>query len=728
MTPVDLVWLVPALPLAAMLIIFFGTRMVEIAVQPRPAAVPAPTDHGGHGGHGPADAATTPDTEAGHDATDQTAHTTHGAAAAGGGHGEHGGHTPFWPMLSSIIGVSALLLSFALSLLILWQFLDVNGDVFHTKNLIATGKDIHLYNWFTIGSLNYSIDFRVDTLTVVMLLVVTGVSTLVHLYSIGYMAGDPGYSRFYIELALFTVAMLILVLGANFLVLFIGWELVGLSSYLLVGFWFYHNPPPPGSEVPYPPPAQLKAFVTTRLGDFGFLIGILILFTATGTFNFIELNTKTQAMDKGLLTLAMILVFCGAVGKSAQFPLHVWLPDAMAGPTPVSALIHAATMVAAGVYLVARLFPIYEGVAGPQALAVVGYTGAFTALFAATIALTQNDIKGVLAYSTISQLGYMFAGLAVADTNTVGMYHLFTHAFFKALLFLGSGSVIHAIGAQDMRKMGGLARFMPWTAGTILVATLAISGIPPFSGFWSKDPIITTALEKGNYIIYGLTLFTAFLTAFYMFRLFILTFGGQGSFLGLWGGHDQYRGDAHPRESPRVMTFPLVVLALATILIGLAGFAGFNQGFAWFLNHGVNVDFPVAPALDANTFIGVGAGVLGILLAIAVYGYGLRLNVALASSAVTRPIYRLLYRRYFLDELYLWLIRVVVLGLSNLCALFDAYVIDGIVNGSARAVRGLGNITRRSETGILQNYGAAIFGGAMIILILVFVATGAIGR
>src|SRR5579859_6351480 len=405
MTPVDLVWLVPALPLAAMLIIFFGTRMAEIAARPRPAAVPAPA---GHGGHGFADAAATPDTEAGHEATEH-ATDDHGAAAAGG-HGEHGGHTPFWPMLSSIIGVGALLLSFLLSLAILWQFLDVNGDVFHTqsRHLLEKGMDLHLYNWFTIGSLNYSIDLRVDTLTVVMLVVVTGVSFLVHLYSVGYMAGDPGYSRFYIELALFTVSMLILVLAANFLVLFIGWELVGLSSYLLIGFWFYHAPPEPGSEVPYPPPAALKAFVTTRLGDFGFLIGILILFTTTGTFQFTTLNTATAHVNQATITLAMILVFCGAVGKSAQFPLHVWLPDAMEGPTPVSALIHAATMVAAGVYLVARLFPIYAAVAGPQSLMVVGFVGGFTALFAATIALVQNDIKRVLAYSTVSQLGYMF--------------------------------------------------------------------------------------------------------------------------------------------------------------------------------------------------------------------------------------------------------------------------------------------------------------------------------
>src|SRR5689334_9500069 len=607
--PVQYAWLVPALPLAAMLIIFFGTRMVEIAVQPRTAAVPAPA---GHGGHGPADAAASPDTEAGHDATATHATDDHGAAA--GGHGEHGGTTPFWPMISSIIGVGALLLSFLLSLAILFQFL---GDA----NLLAKGRDLHLYNWFTIGSLSYSIDFRVDTLTVVMLLVVTGVSFLVHLYSIGYMAGDPGYSRFYIELALFTVSMLILVLGANFLVIFIGWELVGLSSYLLIGFWFYHNPPPPGSEVPYPPPAQVKAFVTTRLGDFGFLIGILILFTATGTFNFIELNTKTQAMDKGLLTLAMILVFCGAVGKSAQFPLHVWLPDAMAGPTPVSALIHAATMVAAGVYLVARLFPIYAGVAGPQALEVVGYIGGFTALFAATIALTQNDIKKVLAYSTISQLGYMFVGLAVADTNATGMFHLVTHAAFKALLFLGSGCVILAAHhIQNMRQMGGMARFMPITAPTMLLATLSISGIPPFSGFWSKDPIIGAAFEYaqangGNYWLYGMTAFTAFLTAFYMFRLYFMTFGGRGgSFAGFWSGA-QYRGEGEPHEAPWMMWLPLAILAVPTVILG---FWSINSGFANYLT-GENIPY-TNPFTETLTYTGIAVAVVGIALAWLMYG------------------------------------------------------------------------------------------------------------
>src|SRR5262249_3277587 len=387
--------------------------------------------------------------------------------------------------------------------------------------------------WFSFGPLQYNIDFRVDPLTVVMLIVVTSVSMLVHLYSYGYMRHDDSFSRFFTELALFTVSMLILVLAANFLVIFIGWELVGLSSYLLIGFWFYDKKPEVqiegDAEKPYPPPSQVKAFVTTRLGDFGFLIGILILFFQTNTFDFVTLNSATLHVNKGIMTLAMILVFCGAIGKSAQFPLHVWLPDAMAGPTPVSALIHAATMVAAGVYLVARLFPLYAVSAGPQALAVVGFIGAFTALFAASIALTQFDIKGVLAYSTISQLGYMFVGLSVADTNALGMYHLFTHAFFKALLFLGSGSVIIALHhVQNMRRMGGLARFMPITALCFLVANLAISGIPPFSGFWSKDPIIAAAFERQNYVIYGMTLFTALLTAFYMFRLYFLTFGGKG--------------------------------------------------------------------------------------------------------------------------------------------------------------------------------------------------------
>jgi proton-translocating NADH-quinone oxidoreductase chain L len=745
-SPVEYVWLVPAIPLAAMLIIFFVIRPIEALTTPHQE--PAATGAGGHGGHGdhgdahPAEYAAAGETAAASTATatavatpaseaQKVAEDTHDAGAStGGADHEHGGSTTGWGMVSSVLGVGALVLSTALSLAIAWQFIN-------DKTLQADGFFQHLYTWFTFGNLQYTIDFRVDTLTAVMLVVVTSVSLLVHLYSVGYMAGDPGYARFFIELLIFTVSMLILVLAANFLTLFIGWELVGLSSYLLVGFWFYHAPPPPGSEVPYPPPASLKAFVTTRLGDFGFLIGILILFVNTGTFQFTTLNTATKtfaAHDQAALTLAMILVFCGAVGKSAQFPLHVWLPDAMAGPTPVSALIHAATMVAAGVYLVARLFPIYAEAAGPQSLAVVGYIGAFTALFAATIALTQNDIKGVLAFSTISQLGYMFAGLAVAPTNAVGTFHLFTHAFFKALLFLGSGSVIHAVANQDMRKMGGLARAMPITAFTFLIATLSISGIFPLSGFWSKDPIIGLAWERGNYAIYGMTLATAVLTAFYMFRLYFRTFGGVGApFAGFWGDLRQYRGEGHPHESPWVMTLPLQILAALTVLIGLAGFSigawpGMNSAFADFLHGGAPVGYEPAPLPDTLTLVGLAAGVVGIVVAWSVYALGAIPSDVLMRNPVGAWVYRVLYHRYYLDELYMLIIKYVVIGISNGAVLFDRYVIDGIVNGTARAVRGLGDLTRRSETGELQSYGAAMFGGALIIIIAFFIAIGAIGR
>ncbi len=718
---VDYAWLVPGLVLAALtleLLIYIVMRFFRSSPQ-------------GLAGEGESDE------ESAQLAGHHESHSAQGDHALDtSAHADHGGPTPLWARVCSWIGIAALLGAFAFTIALLIEFIQNPAVGPGGTRLLQAGRFIPLYNWFDIGNLVYAINFRVDSLTIIMLIVVTSVSLLVHIYSTGYLAGDPGYGRFFIELALFTLSMLILVLGANFLVLFIGWELVGLSSYLLIGFWFYHSPPPPGSEEPYPPPAQLKAFVTTRLGDFGFMIGILILFVQTGTFDFVQLNTATLHADKTAVTIAMILVFCGAIGKSAQFPLHVWLPDAMAGPTPVSALIHAATMVAAGVYLVARLFPIYAAAAGPVALQVVGYVGAFTAFFAATIALTRFDIKGVLAYSTISQLGYMFAGLAVAPTNTIGMYHLFTHAFFKALLFLGSGCVIHGLvsaqnphGDQDMRKMGGLARFMPITALCFLVANLAISGIPPFSGFWSKDPIIGTALSQGNYIIFGLTLFTAFLTAFYMFRLFFLTFGGKGGAIGgLWGGAAQYRGDAHPHESPLSMTGPIILLAGATIVIGLLGFVGLNQGFAWFLNGGVNVSFATMPTADLVTLAGVGSGVVGIALAWLMYGLEVVPARALVSNPIGAGIHAVLYNKYYLDDLYSLIIKYVVLGLANLTALFDAYVIDGIVNGSANAVRALGNVTRRSETGRLQNYGAAIFGGAMIILLIVFFATGVIGK
>jgi proton-translocating NADH-quinone oxidoreductase chain L len=734
MSPVSIAWAIPALPLFGVVLLLAVIRPLDLAQRRRLAAAgsrgqPAGETPGPHTGHGdrtagvgqPGQPAGPGGPVGGHDVD-----TLAGAHGAGGAlevdhlrsahaHDDHGGEHghPATPSVASTGGWIAFLLmlvTFALSIAILFQFI---GD----KALQANGYDLPIYNWFTLGNLSYAINFRVDPLTTIMLVVVTTVSMLVMLYSMGYMQGDPGYTRFYTELSIFTFSMLILVLAANFLVIFIGWELVGLSSYLLIGFWY---------ERPDPPPAALKAFVTTRFGDFGFLIGILLLFTATGTFTFASLNSPTGPLahvNQFYITAAMILIFCGAVGKSAQFPLHVWLPDAMEGPTPVSALIHAATMVAAGVYLVARLFPIYAHFAGPQSLLVVGYVGGFTALFAATIALVQNDIKRVLAYSTVSQLGYMFVGLAVADTNSVGIFHLFTHAFFKALLFLGSGSVIHAVANQDMRKMGGLAKRMPITAGTFLVATLAISGIPGFSGFFSKDDIIGHAFTAaptiwGGYTLYIFTLSAAVLTAFYMFRLYFMTFGGPGSsVLGLWGGDAQYRGDQPAHESPWTMSLPLLILAVPAALAGWLAFAGFGT----YLNGGKAVPFD-NPFTNGMTYLGVGAAAIGIVLAWVMYGR--QGNAAAWYRRVPGGVfaYNVLAHKYYLDELYLWLIKWIVLGIAQLAVLFDLRVIDGFLHGTRDFVLGLGNVTSHAETGRLQNYAAVYFAGALVLVIALFVS------
>ncbi len=410
-----------------------------------------------------------------------------------------------------------------------------------------------------------------------MMVVVTTIALLVQFYSQGYMENSAGYARFYSYLSLFVFSMLMIVFARNFLVIFIGWELVGLSSYLLIGFWI-NKRAKPEEQRPSPSSAAVQAFVMNRIGDVGFIFGIMILFANTGSFDFATILAHVGSMDKALLTTAMILVFCGAIGKSAQFPLQTWLPSAMEGPTPVSALIHAATMVAAGVYMVARTYPLFAA-AGPQAFEVVAWIGAFTAAFAATIALVQSDFKRVLAFSTISQLGYMFVGIGVAGFADptlgpgIGMFHLFTHAFFKALLFLGAGSVLHSLHhathreVQDMRVMGGLATRMPITAVTWLIATLAISGFPFFSGFFSKESIIGLTFDHQQWGLYILTLGTAGLTAFYMLRAYILAFGGRdGRWFGLWGG--TYRGEGEPHESPKTMTIPLILLAIPAVIAG----------------------------------------------------------------------------------------------------------------------------------------------------------------
>src|SRR6266699_2452672 len=446
----------------------------------------------------------------------ETQHDVHDDAHAAEALIEHDEHDlqddedPQVPQLTTAAKASGYLsiVIMAFACLYSWLLLFASTGVLPIAPPLPSGG-LHLnaisYYWLQQPLASYYISFHLDTLAIAIMVVVTTVSLLVQFYSQGYMENSAGYARFFSYLSLFTFSMLDIVFAQNFLVIFVGWELVGLSSYLLIGFWFNKRSKPAEDRLS-PASAAVEAFVTNRVGDVGFIIGIMILFVSTGTFDFSQLPSAVTHMDKALLTVAMILVFCGAIGKSAQVPLHVWLPPAMEGPTPVSALIHAATMVAAGVYMVARTYPLFAA-AGPQAFQVVAWIGGITALFAATIALVQTDFKRVLAFSTISQLGYMFVGLGVAGDygNGPGMFHLFTHAFFKALLFLGAGSVLHALHhamhreVQDMRLMGGLAKFMPITAGTWLIATLSISGFPFFAGFYSKDTIISLAFKNGYY-------------------------------------------------------------------------------------------------------------------------------------------------------------------------------------------------------------------------------------
>src|SRR5260221_620472 len=536
---------------------------------------------------------------------DQSAHSDTHAVETHAEHGdEHDEHDleddedPQVPHLTTAARVSGYLgiVIMAFACLYSWVLLLASTGVLPiAPRLQAAG--IHLnaisYYWLQQPIASYYVSFHLDTLGIAMMVVVTTVSLLVQFYSQGYMENSAGYARFFAYLSLFAFSMLMIVFAENFLVIFIGWELVGLSSYLLIGFWINKRALP--AEHPLAPAsASIEAFIVNRVGDVGFIIGIMILFASTGTFQFSDLAGPASnhfsvaynfAHNQGLLTIAMILVFCGAIGKSAQVPLHVWLPPAMEGPTPVSALIHAATMVAAGVYMVARTFPLFAA-AGPAAFQVVAWIGGITAIFAALCALTQTDFKRVLAFSTISQLGYMFVGLGVAGSAYgpgPGMFHLFTHAFFKALLFLGAGSVLHALHhathheEQRMDRMGGLAAFMPITALTWLIGILAISGFPFFSCFFSKESLIGLAFDNGYYAKCAITLLTSGLTGLYLLRAYILAFGGKGGpWGGLWGKEELYRGDGHPHESPPTMTIPLILLAFASIVAGYwFGFYGY---------------------------------------------------------------------------------------------------------------------------------------------------------
>ena len=579
--------------------------------------------------------------------------------------------------------------------------------------LAGTTSATHLrssLDWFALGSTRFTLGVLLDPLTAVMLVVVTVVSLLVQIYSQSYMAGDSGYRRYYAFMSLFSLSMLGLVLADNFLQLYIFWELVGLCSYLLIGHWY---------QRPAAAAAAKKAFIVTRFGDLGFLVGILVLYAWTGSFEFgaIESAVKSGALAGGTITVAAILLFAGAVGKSAQFPLHVWLPDAMEGPTPVSALIHAATMVAAGVYMVARAYTIFS--ASADAMLVVAIIGGFTALFAATHALVAVDIKRVLAYSTVSQLGYMMMGLGVG-AYAAGVFHLFNHAFFKALLFLAAGVVIHMTGVQDLPKMGGLARKMPITAATFAVGGLSLAGLFPLSGFWSKEQILDGAMASGHTVLFALGLLTALLTAFYTARAWLLAFWGEGRVVEGDAADADVHGE-HASGEPAVMTVPLLVLATAAVLTGLLGSSWLGDPFAGFLGHateGAHGGGSVELALVSTALVIAGIGLAWLM-------YGSRSISAESVGATFRPVYVMLVRKYWLDDLYGWMVRVFVLALSELLLWFDKTVVDGIVNGTGwLAAAVFGRASSRSQTGVAANYGLVFFAGLLVMGLAVLVGLG----
>lgn len=572
----------------------------------------------------------------------------------------------------------------------------------------------HLFRWIESGSFISAAALQVDPLSVVMILVITGVGFLIHIYSIGYMHHDKGYHRYFCYLNLFVFSMLLLVLSNNFLLMFIGWEAVGLCSYLLIGFWF---------EKKSASDAAKKAFVVNRVGDFGFALGIMLIFLTFHSIDFTEVFSAVfhGNFEKGSFTVTMItlLLFIGATGKSAQIPLYTWLPDAMEGPTPVSALIHAATMVTAGVYMIARCNALY--LLSPFTMTVVASIGVITALFAATIGLVQNDIKRVLAYSTISQLGYMFLACGVG-AFTAGVFHLMTHAFFKALLFLASGSVIHALsGEQDIRKMGGLKPHIPVTYKTFLIGTVAIAGIPPFAGFFSKDEILLEALVRGNFIYWSLGAFAALLTAFYMFRLLFMTFHGECRV--------DHHAMEHLHESPKNMTLPLVALAGLSFVGGFFGIPGANA-----LEHflapvlGGHGHTEVSGTVSAGhhgawlsylmMVISTAIALVGIFLAYQMYIKKPELSKKLAERF--RLIHKLLLNKYYIDEIYdaIFINPTKKISTQVLWKVIDVRMIDGSVNGIARLVGRIGSVLRHLQTGYIRNYAFYIVVGCILIIVL----------
>ena len=590
--------------------------------------------------------------------------------------------------LSGWIGSLAVLVSLVCSII---AFASLHGG--------AAPFDETLYEWITGESFAFNIGFRVDALTSVMLLVITGVGFLIHVYSIGYMHGDEGYTRYFAYLNLFIFAMLILVLGNNYLMMFVGWEGVGLCSYLLIGFWYQKQSATDAGK---------KAFIVNRIGDFGFLLGMFTLFAAFGTLDFASIFDAAEAdnfqkvFGASTLVIATLLLFVGAIGKSAQIPLYVWLPDAMEGPTPVSALIHAATMVTAGVYMIARSAVLYNIAHTGE---VVAWIGVLTAFFAATIALTQNDIKRILAYSTVSQLGYMFLGVGVGAYAS-GVFHLVTHAFFKGLMFLTAGSVMHAMANElDMRKMGGLKAKMPITHWTFLVGALAIAGFPFLSGFWSKDEILHSAWGSSP-LIYAIGLVTAFLTAFYMFRLIFVTFYGESRV--------ESGVASHLHESPPVMWVPLAILAIPSALIGLL--LGWGGHDSWFHDFTKSVFPETHHEASGNVFLFMAissvVGLAGIAFA------WTRYSKRVPSDEPTNALHKLLANKYYVDEVYNALIVQPIKNGSHflLWRIVDNGIIDGIVNGVASIIRLIGGTLRRLQTGLVQSYIVSMVLGIVLFL------------
>ncbi|MFN7962118.1 MAG: NADH-quinone oxidoreductase subunit L [Thermoanaerobaculia bacterium] len=607
---------------------------------------------------------------------------------------------------TTAVAIGAPFLSLAVALYCLFQYLGGGAS----EPLAATA-----YHW-TTGPIAIDISFLLDPLSSVMLFVVTFVGFLIHVYSVGYMSHEEGYQRYFAYLNLFMGSMLLLILGSNFLVLFVGWEGVGLCSYLLIGYYYQER---------VPPAAGKKAFIVNRIGDFGFLAGLLALYARYGTLEFGPLFHKiaedtgvaagTYALGLSFASFVALALFIGAMGKSAQIPLYVWLPDAMAGPTPVSALIHAATMVTAGVYMVSRANVLYQ--LAPGVSMFVAAIGGVTAIFAATIGLAQNDIKKVLAYSTVSQLGYMFmaAGLGA---YALAIFHVGTHAFFKALLFLGSGSVIHAMGGeQDMRSMGGLRKQLPWTYRTFLIGALALAGVPPLAGFFSKDAILGAAFEH-NKLLWVIGVLTAGLTAFYMFRAVFLTFFGK-----FRGTHEQ---EHHLHESPAVMTVPLVILALGTLVVGFFNlppvFPGGN-GFVHFLQpviaHVGEAGAEEGHALSAGTewaliLVSVAVAALGIFLASRVYGGGRGTAGDQTFASRFAGLYRTLSNKYYVDELYDRVIVKPLAWLARVCwKVIDSLLIEGTLGVGTFLTELTGDLARFSTTGNVRNYALYFFLGVV---------------